>query len=73
MALPIVGTAVNYYPDSSGVPVPALALYLDDIKSQMMVSYIAKPPGGVSGQLANIIVSPWGTQGTGAGQWEPTS
>jgi hypothetical protein len=67
MSLPAIGTAVNYYWEANQSPVPALVLYVDDLESLIMVSYI--PPT----QQGDVVTSPWASQGTGVGQWEALS
>jgi hypothetical protein len=72
MTLPQVGTPVNYY-WKTGTTTPAVVQNVDDIGGKLIVSYISPAPLSLSFPTESIVTSPWSSQGTGVGQWEPTS
>jgi hypothetical protein len=73
MSLPVVGTAVNYYWKSGQASTPALVHNVDDINGVIMVTYISPAVYSPNFPGAPIFTSPWSSQGTGVGQWEPMS
>ena len=73
MTLPAIGTAVSYYWESGQSPVPAQVQSVDDIGARIMVTYISPASYTLGFPGAPVLTSPWASQGSGTGQWEPLS
>lgn len=62
--MPCRGDTVTFYLPGD-TPIPARVQNVDDVKGKLMVAYL-DPSGN-----QNVVTTPWSTQGTGVGQWEP--
>lgn len=64
MTMPCRGDTVTFYLPGD-VPIPARVQSVDDVKGRLMVAYL-DPSGN-----QNVITTPWSSQGSDVGQWEP--